>query len=231
MFTLGNGDLSPGDGLWQVATVAATGTGLVLVTLAITYLVPVASAASQRRQLASYIHSLGDAPADALVRAWTGGGFGSLGQHLVALTPLLEGARQNHLTYPMLHHFHATEVASAAPPAIASLSATVHLLRHGVAEHLRDASATEPLDGAIGSLLETLATADMPTATGDPLPLPSLEPLRAVGIPTVADEDYEDSARTSLERRTRLAAFLAGDGWRPEVLGGARIPGRPPGPE
>lgn len=39
VFTLGNGDFRPGAGTWQLATVAATGTGLVLITLAITYAV------------------------------------------------------------------------------------------------------------------------------------------------------------------------------------------------
>lgn len=54
VFTLGNGDYAPGDGLWQLATIFAVGAGLILVTLSITYLVPVAAAVAARRQLARY---------------------------------------------------------------------------------------------------------------------------------------------------------------------------------
>lgn len=32
VFTLGNGDFKPGSGIWQIATGAAAGTGLFLVT-------------------------------------------------------------------------------------------------------------------------------------------------------------------------------------------------------
>ncbi len=62
VFTLGNGDFKPGGSFWQLATVTATGTGLVLVSLAITYLVPVTGAATDRRSLAGYIASLGESP-------------------------------------------------------------------------------------------------------------------------------------------------------------------------
>lgn len=113
LFTLGNGELRPGEGAWQLATVAATGTGLILVTLGITYLVPVASAVAERRQLASYVSALGEDAADILGRAWDGSGFGSLTQHLVALAPLIDAARQRHLTYPVLHYYHSPDHTTA----------------------------------------------------------------------------------------------------------------------
>ena len=86
VFTLGIGDYRPGDGVWQLLTVAATGTGLVLVTVGITYLVGVASAVTERRQLASSIAALGDNAESILVRAWNGRDFGALRDHLVSLT-------------------------------------------------------------------------------------------------------------------------------------------------
>lgn len=88
MLTLGNGEFQPGRDVWQPATVLSTGTGLVIVTLSITYLVPVASAVSQRRAMASYIAMLGSSPDEILVNSWNGSDFGSLSQHLVALTPM-----------------------------------------------------------------------------------------------------------------------------------------------
>lgn len=215
LFTLGNGGYSPGAGTWQVATVLATGTGLVLVTLAITYLVPVASAVAQRRQLASYIASLGADPTDIVTRSWTGSGFGSLSQHFVALTQLMHGAGQHHLAYPVLHYFHSRDRESAAALNIANLAQALHLLRHGVAGDARpDPAAVGALDSAVGSFLDTLSSAYI--APGDEaLHPPPLEPLRQAGIATVGDADYDAAAATTERRRRLLAALVRDDGWAP----------------
>lgn len=212
LFTLGNGDYFPGDGTWQLATVLATLTGLVLVTLSITYLVPVASAVAQRRQLAAYITSLGASPSDVLTRSWTGSGFGSLSQHLVSLTALVHGARQHHLTYPILHYFHSQERESAAAPAMTTLSGTLHLLRHAVAADHPDPAAVDALDEAIGTFLATLSKAYIHPSE-EAVPPPTLDHLRRTGLPIVDDTAYASATAATLERRRMLAAFLRNDGW------------------
>lgn len=213
IFTLGNGGYAPGAGLWQLATVLAAGTGLVLVTLSITYLVPVAGAVAHRRQVAGHIASLGTDPADIVVRAWSGSGFGSLGQHLVSLTELVQAARQRHLTYPVLHYFHSTDRENALGPGLAHLWGAVHLLRHGVAPGQRpDPAALRPIDDAIGAFLSTLSTAHI-DRVDPPVPVPDLAPLRAAGIPVVDDATYREASGSTLERRSLLAGLLDDDGW------------------
>lgn len=212
VFTLGNGDYVPGEGFWQLATVLAVTTGLILVTLSITYLVPVASAVAQRRQLASYINSLGTDPHEITIEGWNGSNFNGLTQHLVSLTSLLHTSGQHHLTYPVLHYFHSQNRQSAAPPNLVNLSQALLLLRKGVDPDVRpDAALLEPLDRAIAIFLHTIHGAHLaPTA---PLPLPGLDPLRRVGIPVIADDDYAASAAGTQPRRGLLAGLLADDGW------------------
>ena len=212
LFTLGNGDFKPGSGTWQIATVAAAGTGLMVVTLSLTYLVPVASAVAQRRSLASYIHSLGEDAQQVLTRAWTGQDFGALTQHLTALTPLVHTAREQHHTYPVLHYFHSTDRASAAAPNIVVLAQAIDLLRYGVTEQVRPpTSAVGPLDLALNRFLATLSDSFM-SPTGTPLAPPALQSLCDVGIPT--DESlYQAGNESNPERRAQLAALLADDGW------------------
>ncbi|MBW3627546.1 MAG: potassium channel family protein [Actinobacteria bacterium] len=213
VFTLGNGDFRPGQGTWQLATVVATGTGLVLVTLAITYLVPVASAVAQRRQLASYVSALGDDAADILGRAWDGAGFGSLTQHLVALAPLVDAARQRHLTYPVLHYYHSVDHTSAAARSLVNLALAVDALAYGVAPDARpDAAAVGPVDRAIDSFLDTLAAAYI-SAADEALPPLALGRLRENGIPTVDDEQYVTATSATRDRRHLLAGLLLDDGW------------------
>ncbi len=137
VFTLGLGDYVPGDGVWQLATVLATGSGLMLVTLSITYLVPVASAVVQRRQLASQIAGLGGSGHEVVINGWTGTDFGALGQNLSMLVPTLHTVRLQHLTYPVLHFFHSQSRLDAAAIRLTCLAHAVELLRYGVAGHVR----------------------------------------------------------------------------------------------
>lgn len=218
VFTLGNGDYVPGDGLWQLATVVAVGTGLVLVTMAITYLVPVASAVAARRQLASYIASLGSTPQEIVGRGWNGSSFSSLSQHLTSLTPILHTSRQQHLAYPVLHYFHSQEQDSAAAVNITNLSQAIYLLRHAVAPDSRpDAGVLEPVDRAITGFLETLRGAHL--KPGRPVSLPALEPIRNQNIPVVSDAEFEATEADSQERRALLGGLLDDDGWRTQQGG------------
>lgn len=212
VFTLGNGDYRPGDGVWQLGTVLATGTGLMLVTLSITYLVPVASAVALRRQLASSVNVLGTTPHEILATTWDGVAFSGLSQRLVALGALIETSRQQHLTYPVLHYFHSKEVDSAAAPNLSNLVQALHLLQHGVAADVRPPPAVlVPLVRTLDSFLSTLQSAHLDP--GEPIPLPELEPVRNAGIPTVADDQYETAREPTRQRRSLLAGLLADDGW------------------
>lgn len=212
VFTLGNGDYRPGAGLWQLGTALAAGTGLVLITLSITYLVPVASAVAQRRQLASTVAALGSSPHDIVTTAWDGRAFTDLSRHLVDVGALVETSRQQHLTYPVLHYFHSRNPDSAAAPNLTNLAQALHLLRHGVAPEVRPAPAVlVPLERTLDAFLSTLRRAHLDPA--EPLPLPALAPLTEAGIPTVTSAAYTDADEPTRRRRALLAGFLTDDGW------------------
>lgn len=220
VLTLGNGDFRPGHGVWQLATVAATGTGLIIVTLSITYVVPVAAAAASRRQLASYISTLGATPEEIVANGWNGSSFSDVSQHLVALTPLVLASRQQHLTYPVLHYIHSQDRESAAAPNIANLSQALHLFRHGVRPGHRPSSPVlEPLEQAVDSFLATLHGAHLRPTT--PIPAPDLDAVRATGI-SVVDADSYERADAGAERRALLGGLLANGGWPTPFSSGGR---------
>ncbi|SOD89833.1 ion channel [Caenispirillum bisanense] len=85
LFTLGLGDYKPHGGTWQMLSVLVVASGLTAVTLIISYIVPVVSAAAQRRALAAHLAALGRSPRDILHRAWNGRDFKGLEPHLQAL--------------------------------------------------------------------------------------------------------------------------------------------------
>lgn len=218
VFTLGLGDYVPGDGAWQLATAAATGSGLLLVTLSITYLVPVASAVVLRRQLAGMVASLGRSSEDLAVRGWNGSDFGSLGQNLSTLLPLLHTLRLQHLTYPVLHFFHSRSRHDSAAINLVQLDGAVRLLRHGVAATVRpDTQTLDALAAALGEFLDTMEGVHI-SDDADPVPPASLGPLLDAGIPVDAVA-YERAADASERRRRLLSSYLHDDGWTVQDLG------------
>jgi hypothetical protein len=221
MLTLGLGDQVPGDGLWQLATVLATGTGLVLVTLSITYLVPVASAVVQRRQLAAQIAGLGGTSHNVVLRGWNGTDFGSLGQNLSMLLPSLHTVRLQHLTYPVLHFFHGQSRHDAAAIAITNLTGAIDLLRYGVQDTARpDDQTLAAVEDGIDQFLAAMDGVHI-TDRADPITVLALQPLEQAGVPTDPSA-YQSRVGRSERRRRLLASYLHDDGWTEDDLYGDR---------
>lgn len=217
VFTLGLGDYVPGDGTWQLATVAATGSGLVLVTLSITYLVPVASAVVLRRQLAGQIASLGRSAEKIVVGGWNGSDFGSLGQNLSMLSSPMHTLRIQHLTYPVLHFFHSTSRHDSAAINLVHLDGALRLLHDGVDPDVRpDSQTLEALSAAIGEFLDTMDGIHI-TDDAEPVPAPPLTPLADAGIP-VDPVAYDAAVERSQRRRRLLSDYLRDDGWTVDDL-------------
>ena len=213
LFTLGSSDLVAGEGFWQFLPAAIAATGVVALTLGISYLVPLAAAVGERRQLARYVMSLGSTPEHLLIAAWTGEGFGALGQHLVALTPMVHLTAERHLTYPALAYFHSAREEASASLSMVVLDDALTLLRHGVdGAVIPDRATLEALHRSVGAYLQTVGSASIDRDV-EPLPAPDIEPLRAAGIPTVADADFETALAGEADRRRQLAGLLVHDGW------------------
>lgn len=171
------------------------------------------SAVAECRQLAQYVLSLGATPELVLTRAWTGDGFGSLPQHLVTLTPMIQLAGERHLTYPALAWFHSSREHASSSVSLVVLHDALVLLRSGVTDDVRpDRAAVDPLQVAVDVLLETVAGSFV-TRAGPALPGPDLAPLRAAGIPSVDEATFARVVAVDSERREVLGALLADDGW------------------
>jgi hypothetical protein len=217
VFTLGVGDFRPGPGGWQLATVVATGSGLVLVTMAVTYLVPVASAEAKRRHIATTISSLGSSDAAIVCDAWSGRDFAGMDSHLSLVASDISESGQQLLAYPVLHYLHSVDERAALSPQLLHLHGALLLLAEGVAPGSRPPpAALTPARRAVGSYLVTLDERFL-TAGDDPTPAPSLAPLRAAGIPTVDDSAWAEALAAHDGERRILASLLRADGWSADV--------------
>ena len=213
VFTLGVGDLVPGGPGWQVATALATFLGLFLLTLSITYLISVVSAGVSRRALARDIHLSGLTGGDIVRLHWTGERISDAFSTLTSsLSSQILRTSQQHLAYPVLHHFHAAAEPSSAPRALAALDDALVILTCGLAEPARPGNdELVRLQRALEHYAETV-DAGVRQPPEDP-PLPDLAPLREAGLPVASDGELALAATAHLERRRKIHQLVRADAW------------------
>ncbi len=212
LFTLGLGDFRPDDDLWRFLTVFCAGNGLLAVTLAVTYLVPIVSAATEKRRLAILVGTLGGSPAEILLNSWDGERF-ALGGPIDDLVPMIIQQGQQHLAYPALHYFHSPEPMSALSLRLAALGEAALLLRERVPAAHRPSDLTmRRCSLAIASFLQALDHMHIEPAPSAP-EAPDIGPLRRAGLPVEETPLVREDALPLHDERERLLAFVEGDGW------------------
>jgi hypothetical protein len=212
IITMNVNEFRPGSTGWRLVTMIAAANGFSLVSLIITYLLPIVSAELERRRLAVHITALGRTPHEILLRAWNGSSFGMLPDHLVALTQPMMGVGQGHLAYPVLHCVHSSTRETALAPSVAVLDEAITLFAGVCPEQRPDKGAFYPLRQAIAEFLSTLAEAHL-EPKGEPPPQPALEPLRKAGIVTVKDEEFRLALDSLVNRRRLLLGLVEDEGW------------------
>lgn len=218
LFTLGLGDVTPHAADSKILTAVATFTGLFVVTLGVTYFVPVVSAVTRRRQVATHISSLGHTVDDVVTQACDG--TDAFVAHVANIVPTLTLVAQEHLAYPVLHYFHSTARDAALAPSVAVLDEALTVLEHGTEESV-DSGAVRPARAAVGHLLETLGSAFVAPAPASPLP-PPLDALEEAGIATTERDKFTHHLADTDHRRRLLLALVEADGWSWDDVGAAR---------
>ncbi len=219
LITLGNGEYEPQVGFWQIMTLLAATLGFFVITLAITFLLSVLPAVVGKRQLASYIASLGLTPADIVLNAWDGDGCDALTQHLSTLNDALGRVGQQHLAFPVLHYFHSGDRRTALPLRVAALDEALSYLLYGLERCQSTARSLQPLRESVGSLLETLDNSFLGAHDEDAPPPTPLKPLDEGGLETKPPADYRRALQEKTERRQLLHSYVVKDGWEwPDVF-------------
>ena len=107
LFTSGLGDHIPGSSVWQIVTVISTAMGLGLVTLAVTFLVPILQAANARRACARSIGRLG-LTLDRIVD-----NLDLVEASASSIAATFVSVAEQHTAYPMLDHLHTLTADNA----------------------------------------------------------------------------------------------------------------------
>ena len=210
IFTLGNGGYAPQSGVWQIATVFAAGSGMLFITLTVTYILSVLGAVTQKRAFASGVSGLGEHAEEIIRGSWDGGTFQGLNLPLNTLASQLDTLTANHKAYPILHYFHSKQSKNSPIISMVILNELLTFLRFGTSEDDRpDDLIVRNARSSVQNYLETLHGVIEP-ADHSPPPL-DLQSLRETGIPTVSDEAFRDALNGVDDQRRQLLGLVESD--------------------
>ncbi len=212
IFTLGNGGYAPVGAGWQVATILATGNGLLMATLAITYMVPVVTAVTQRRQVAAMASGLGTT-VPGVLRTATAGEPWVFEKLLLDLSSQVVLTAERHLAYPLIHFFFSADRSTAFAPTVAAVDEAVGILLADTRGPWRaNPVALTSFRRSVERLLDAVDSPDLVAEAPPRPPLPA-DVQAVVGLPEAVARD---------EHRRRLASYVEDSGWGwGEVVGDA----------
>lgn len=212
IFTLGLGDFKPNGNTWQILTTIASGTGLLLITLIITYVMSVLSAVVQKRSFANHVMGVGRTAEAFVQTGWNGQNFHMLDLPLSNYASVLSQITEQHFVYPILHYYHGAQSVKSPAVGVAVLDEALTLLQFGIPSDLRPnrvllASTRAAIEDYLNTLY-TFVNVDQPAP-----PLPDLTRFRREGIPTVSDDEFRASLEQISERRGKLVGLVRHEGW------------------
>lgn len=214
IFTLGNGEFAPDDGIWQIVTIFATGTGMLFITFGVTYLLQVLSAVSEKRSLASSISGIAKDPASFVNASWNGKNFDNLDLLLDTFANELSHSVSQYNAYPVLHYYRSSTHDRSLPVNIVVLDESLTFLQYGIPNEIQpNTLLMQELSSTITSYLDTLHSSSIDASAV----LPPHQVLATLdkAIPTVEPESYATAIESLEWRRRKLLGLLemTGEQW------------------
>ncbi|WP_299821986.1 potassium channel family protein [uncultured Pontibacter sp.] len=209
--TMGNGDFKAGTDILSVFSSFMSFTGLMLITIAISYMVPVLSAVTQRRALSIKLAAIGGSAQKIILDNWNGSNLKQLESQLDSLEQDIALQGQMHLSYPVLQYFHHNQRATALFPNIASLDEAISIILLYFPKDLQPGQQhLNPVRKAITSFLESLNVADPRIAKVEVPPI-DVGQLQERNLPLLSAKP-EDLYKLE-NRRKILKVMTEQDGW------------------
>jgi hypothetical protein len=211
--TMGLGDYMPNGTRWQLFTTMASASGFVILTISITYIVPVINNITEKKILSLRITSLGKSVYEILKIGYDGESFKPLDNPFFSLAEMILRFTKNHAAYPILHHLHTVNKDENAVIKLALLNEVCFVLLH----HIPVQKQVSQLALAqVNNALEVFtASVRNKNLSEEPPPQPDIDRLeKQLGFEFIrahADDPVENSQ--AAKRRIFFKGLLEDDGF------------------
>lgn len=213
MFTIGNGDYTPNAGIWKFLSSIVGMSGMLMITLSVTYILQIISAVVNKRSLASQITSIGKTAEDFVKEQWNGEGFGAIELQMQSISSQLATLTEQHLAYPILNYYHSAKFENSLPVATSIYDDALTLIAAGVKkEYHPPTTILTSGRNTIDNFLHTLQAAFIKAADENPPP-PDLNKLKKANIPTVSEEEFQKKLKNLEQRRKLISGLIINGAW------------------
>ncbi|WP_300442064.1 potassium channel family protein [Christiangramia sp.] len=216
--TLGVGDYIASSNTWRILSAVYSFTGLILLTMSVTYFIPLLSAVIEQRKLGIRLSNLGNSPEEILINSWNGKDFAQFTDMIEDLSESLVQHSQNHRAYPVIHYFHNWKEKNAVILQLARLHEALYLLKYEISEEIRpDLIKLKPLEVAIQNYTEVILEVTHLNVLEETPPLARTDTLREQGL--LLENRKEISVTGELKKTRRIFQTLVQqDGWTWELV-------------
>ncbi len=213
--SMGNGDYVPASAIWKFFTAFISFSGVLFMTLAISYLIPVVEAVTLKRLISIRIYQIGASPEDILSKHYRQGSYKELINLISSLDKSILKVAQNHLAYPVINYFHSVKTYESISIYLAVLDETISILSVVIPKTKRDENfyRLDSTKEAITFFLSTLKSAHISPSDDEP-EHPDTSYFEVNEIPKLEDdEEIKNQFMHLVERRKLLLAYIQNDGW------------------
>ena len=161
--TVGYGDVVPRHAALRFLALLESASGLVVISLGITYMLTVYTALERKRSVAlSLYHQAGEGAdvAGLIAHHFVEGRFYGLRDALRTVTRDLQGTLESHIDHPVIHYFHPVEVYKSTPRVLFILLETCTVIRSALDreqnEDLRNYPEVRTLEAGVRHVLTQL---------------------------------------------------------------------------
>ncbi len=168
--TLGPGELKPNGIEWQLFTNFVSFFGFFIITICITYIVPLVSNLTQSKALSLRIAGIGESTQSILSNSYNGENFEELSGQFSSLASDILKYATNHLAYPILHYVHHSNPSENIILKMVCLDETLNIFINNIPqEHVKNPLGLQQLRRSITVYLDTLKNLK-PSFQAPPLP-------------------------------------------------------------
>ncbi len=211
--TLGVGDYTASTSFWRILTTIFSFSGLILLTMSVTYLIPALSAVMEQRKIGVNISRFGNDAQDMVLNSWDGEDFSRLFSEASTLADSLVMHSQQHRSYPVIQYFHNTEKQYATILQMARLYEALNILKNFVRKEIRPTDyELSILLLAYENYLQVIFDVSKINVNKDINPEIKLDKLIKSGLVSSTVEVKEFDDRVDFTRRV-LYTLVNRDGW------------------
>lgn len=217
--TVGYGDFLPQGLPWTFLAGTSAMITTVIITVSLSFVISVLTAAIDRRHLAQNIFSTGVEVPELIRLAHFRNGESPLMPHYISIASQIDRLAQSHVAFPILYFFHNKRPEQSPTRALLLLSDSFFIMSLMPAEERSPEGLTVMLDNAVDAYLEHSSLGLRPS-DGSAARARRLYDLVHESIPEESlPPDHESRLQDYVQRRKRLEALCAEDGWLPAPPG------------